>query len=319
MVEIISLSIGAAHILKQLHLLFALNPLCNHTDAHNIGHAGDCLQDSHALTHTFVVHVQKFHINFQDIYIHIFKHVKGGVTAAKIIHQHGKARGPQFLHHGCYNLVLLHIGALRNFDLYKPWVQAVTADEFLEYTGHVQGIYVYPGYVDRYGDRFAAAVYPFLYISTDFLPDIQIQLCHQTIILQKRDEHPRSYEAPLRVIPAHQRFKPHNLSCPHVALGLGIEGNLAVFQGPLYLREKPVVLLQLLLHAAVIPADPLGVIALHRRQGYNSQVVHIADSKAPAVNAIDAKGRKESGCTALLLHIPGYLLLQPAQDSRRIR
>ena len=91
MVEIISLSIGAAHILKQLHLLFALNPLCNHTDAHNIGHAGDCLQDSHALTHAFVVHVQKFHINFQDIYIHIFKHVKGGVTAAKIIHQHGKA------------------------------------------------------------------------------------------------------------------------------------------------------------------------------------------------------------------------------------
>ena len=121
------------------------------------------------------------------------------------------------------------------------------------------------------------------------------------------------------MIPAHQRFQPHNLSCPHVALGLGIEGDLAVFQGPLYLREKPVVLLQLLLHAAVIPADPLGVIAFHRRQGYNSQVVHIADSKAPAVNAIDAKGRKESGCTALLLHIPGYLLLQPAQDSRRIR
>ena len=66
------------------------------------------------------------------------------------------------------------------------------------------------------------------------------------------------------MIPAHQRFQPHNLSCPHVALGLGIEGNLTMFQGPLYFREKPVVLLQLLLHTAVIPADPLGVIALHR-------------------------------------------------------
>ena len=184
MVEIISLSIGAAHVLKQLHLLLTLHSLRNHPDAHNIGHAGDCLQDSQALIHAFVIHVQKFHINFQDIHIHILQHVKGGVTAAKIIHQHGKARGTQFLHHGCYNLVLLHIGALRNFNLYEPGIQAVTADEFLEHMGHIQGINVHPGHVDRDGNRLSAAVYPFSYIFTDFLPDIQVQLCHQTVVLQ---------------------------------------------------------------------------------------------------------------------------------------
>ena len=74
--KIISLSVQAPHFQEHLNLFSGFHTLCYNTQSHERCHPDNGLEYSQPLIRTLFIHIQKLHINFQDIDINIFQHIQ---------------------------------------------------------------------------------------------------------------------------------------------------------------------------------------------------------------------------------------------------
>ena len=72
-------------------MLFGFNALRDNRNAYCFCHIGDGFQNADALFLVALVHSQKLRVELNDVDIQVFEHIQRRISAAEVVHQHGKA------------------------------------------------------------------------------------------------------------------------------------------------------------------------------------------------------------------------------------
>ena len=183
--EVVALAVLAADLQQESRLFGGLHPLGHHPQPHQPRHPDNGFQDARALARALLAHLQKLHVDLEDVHIHVLEHVQGGVARAEVVHQHGEARLPQSGHRLGDDVKLLGVGALGDLDGDEVGVQPVALDELLKAGRHVHGVEVHPGDVDRDRHRPKAPVEPLPHLGADPLPAGAVQVGDKAVFLHQ--------------------------------------------------------------------------------------------------------------------------------------
>ena len=262
-IEVVPLHVPAAQPLQEFQLFFGFNPLDNDRDEEVLGHVDDGFQDVDAFFGAVFRDLQELGIQLDHIHVDVPQHVQRRIAAPEIIHQHLE---PAFLQAGdgvAHLPEVIGIGRLGNLNLHAVRRQLILLHQCAQLCRYIQRRNVQLGHIDRNRDQRFPALLHLTLPPADRLPDMQVQLGHQTVFFQDRDEDRRRDEAAVPALPAGQGFGPDDFAVGSANLGLEKECDFPSVQAVLKLEED-------LIFFRAFPME-LCIIQAHARMGFAVQ------------------------------------------------
>ena len=218
-IKIVPLGVKAVHGLEHEHLLLRLHALGDDGQVQPPGHLDDRFHDLPALA-AFTVPHDELHIQLDGIHAGIAEHIQGGIAAAKIIHQHGKALAVEGRDGVFHHFQVLGQHTLGDLHQQQFGLQLIFLHQLPEHLRHIQRRDIRNGDIDRDGHHVLVPGFPAVEHLANLFPQVEIQPGDEARLFHQGHKLPGRHDAPGWVVPAHQRFHPHNGVGHAVALGL---------------------------------------------------------------------------------------------------